>query len=240
MPVHPSSPADAFVSPPEAAGSDEGLPVLDEAQAWRRLQRLLASCNGRRAVLGLVGAPGAGKTSYAEHLTSRCVDAAVMGLDGFGLSQTALVRMGRIARRGAPDTFDADGYVATLQRLRRDSPTTVWLPQYRRELGDSVAGSVPVRPGTRLVITEGNYLLLPEGPWGVARELCDEVWFVELPDRVRCRRLVARHVQDGYSRAQARARVTVGADADNAALVQDTRERADAVVQLSLAEDELV
>ncbi|GAB77670.1 Dephospho-CoA kinase [Austwickia chelonae] len=211
--------------------------VLDEDEAWTRLVRLVERSPGR-VVLGITGAPGVGKTVYADYLAACCVDAAVVGLDGFQLSRSALSRMGRATRRGAPDTFDVEGYLTLLRRLRSEDDQTIWAPEFRRELEDPVAGSVPVRPSTKVVITEGNYLLLPERPWAQARELCDEVWFVEVPERVRILRLVNRHAHYGLSRAQARARVTVGADAENAKLVRGTRSRGDFVVRMALSEEE--
>lgn len=226
------------LAPPSRAPARVGGPeVLDEAQAWQRLLRLMERYPGR-IVLGLAGSPGAGKTTYAEYLAACCVDAAVIGLDGFGLSSGALTRMGRGARRGAPDTFDLEGYLALLRRLRRDDQHTVWAPEYRRDLEEPVAAAVPVRPSTRVVVTEGNYLLLPQREWIEARSLCHEVWFVEVPERARVERLVGRHRHYGRSKAQARARVTVGVDAENAHVVAATRDRADVVVRLSLSEGE--
>lgn len=245
-PPHPQAPpqvgpdGETLVGDVHAGGEEafEGPPLLDEAQAWQRLLDLMARARDR-VVIGIAGAPGAGKTTYADYLAACCVDAAVVGLDGYHLAHAALTRMGRATRKGAPDTFDVEGYLTLLRRLRRAGPETVWAPEFRRDIEDAVAGAVPVRPGTRVVITEGNYLLLPEGPWAEARELCDEVWFVEVPERVRVERLVSRHHQFGRSLPQARARATVGVDADNAALVAQTRGRADAIVQLALSDDEL-
>ncbi|MBW3086047.1 Dephospho-CoA kinase [Austwickia sp. TVS 96-490-7B] len=213
-------------------------PVVDEVGAWHRLLDLMAR-SPERAVLGIAGAPGAGKTTYADYLAGCWFDATVVGMDGFHLAQSALTRLGRSARKGAPDTFDVVGYLTLLRRIRRPGDETVWAPEFRRDLEDPIAAVVPIRPSTRLVITEGNYLLLPEGPWAQAREFCDEVWYVEVPERVRVARLVARHEAYGRSRAQARARATVGVDAENAELIATTRARADVVVTLSMAEEEM-
>ena len=81
---------------------------------------------GERAILGLVGAPGGGKSTLAAALVAELGDAAVLvPMDGFHLAQTELVRLGTRDRMGAPDTFDAAGYVALLRRLRaRARPST--------------------------------------------------------------------------------------------------------------------
>ena len=226
------------VRPHRPVGQEHPGPVvLDEAQAWQRLLRLMERHPGR-LILGVSGEPGAGKTTYAEYLAACCVDAVVVGLDGFQLSSGAQKRMGRAARGGAPDTFDVEGYLALLRRLRRDDERTVWAPEYRRDLEEPVAGVVAVRPSTRVVVTEGNYLLLPQRHGLEARALCHEVWYVEVPDHVRVERLVGRHRRYGRSKAQARARVTVGVDAENAHVVAGTRDRADVVVRLSVAHEE--
>jgi pantothenate kinase len=140
------------------------------------------------------------------------------------------VRLGRRDRKGAPDTFDADGYVALLARIR-SAGTTVYAPTFDRRLEEPVAGSIAVPTGVPLVLTEGNYLLLPDPPWSGVREQLDAVWFVELDPEVRVERLVARHVRHGRSRAEAREWV-LRSDERNAELVERTRDRADLVVTI--------
>ncbi len=80
------------------------------------------------------------------------------------------------------------------------------------------------------MITEGNYLLLDDGPWAAIRPLLDECWFVEVPEDVRLERLIARHVEFGRTVDEARRRATTGSDADNARLIEATRQRADVIV----------
>ncbi len=185
---------------------------------------------GGRAVLGVTGAPGAGKSTLADRLVAALAPQAVLvPMDGFHLADAELERLGRRQRKGAPDTFDAAGYVETLRRIRERPPEPVYAPVFDRHLEASVAGSVRVDPGVPLVVTEGNYLLLDEGPWQRVRPLLDEVWFVEVDDRVRVDRLVRRHVAHGKDPEQARAWV-LGSDEANARLVAATRSRADLVV----------
>lgn len=185
-----------------------------------------------RALLGIAGAPGSGKSTVAAALCSALVDrgvpVALVGMDGFHLAHSVLVGRGLVEVKGAPETFDAAGYVALLRRLRA-ADDLVWAPEFRREIEDAVAGAVAVAPDVRLVVTEGNYLLL-DGPWAPVRGLLDEAWFVDVPDDTRRERLAARHRRYGRSPEQAWER-THGSDERNAELVVATRDRADLVVR---------
>ncbi|KUN79511.1 fructose transporter [Streptomyces bungoensis] len=189
---------------------------------------------GRRAILGIAGGPGAGKTTLAEHLVAALNAGgppwvAHVPMDGFHLADAELDRLGRRERKGAPDTFDAAGYAALLRRLREDTDEVVYAPGFERVLEQPLAGAIPVPPAARLVVTEGNYLLLREGCWARVRPCLDEVWFCELDEEERIRRLVARHEEFGKDRAAAVAWVR-GTDQRNADLVAATRDRADLVV----------
>ncbi|MFI1396999.1 nucleoside/nucleotide kinase family protein [Streptomyces sp. NPDC020681] len=186
---------------------------------------------GRRFVLGIAGAPGAGKSTLAEHLVEALDGRAVLvPMDGFHLAQAELQRLGRAGRKGAPDTFDAAGYAALLARLRSPAPgETVYAPAFDRTLEEAVAGSIPVAPEVPLVVTEGNYLLHDEGPWSRLRPLLDEVWYLEIDDAVRVSRLVDRHVRFGKPRSYAE-RWVHESDERNARLVARGRNRADYVV----------
>jgi pantothenate kinase len=146
-------------------------------------------------------------------------------MDGFHLSGADLDRLGRAGRKGAPDTFDAEGYVAVLRRLR-EGRGPVHAPCFDREIEEPVPDAVAVPEGVPLVVTEGNYLLVDEPPWAEVRGLLDEAWYVHLPDEDRIQRLVARHVGFGKSEADARA-WALGSDQHNADLVAATRARAD-------------
>ncbi|GIJ10419.1 nucleoside/nucleotide kinase family protein [Micromonospora andamanensis] len=188
---------------------------------------------GPRQLLGITGAPGAGKSTLAAQVVEAVGPAArLVPMDGFHLAQDELRRLGRELRKGSLDTFDANGYVSLLRRLRRKEPTSVWAPQFRRELEESIAGAIEVPPEVRLVVTEGNYLLVPTWPWDEIRALLHEAWFLDLDADLRRRRLVARHMAYGRSEQDARA-WALGSDETNAALVAGTADRADLVVRLA-------
>jgi pantothenate kinase len=191
---------------------------------------------GRRQLLGICGPPGAGKSTLSARLVDALGDRAVLvAMDGFHLAQRELGRLGRTGRKGAPDTFDAAGYVELLARLRRNGPDvqdaeTVYAPEFRREIEEPVACAVPVPPSVPLVVTEGNYLLLPDSPWCRIRTLVEEIWFLAPPERARQDWLIARHEWYGRSREQAAER-TLGSDQANADLVVPTQARADLVLR---------
>src|SRR5699024_12781481 len=120
---------------------------------------------------------------------------AVVPMDGFHLADAALERLGRAERKGAPDTFDAAGYVALLQRLCTTRPTDppVWAPMFERDLEQPLAGAIEGPADVPLVITEGDYLLRGEGPWAQVGLMLDARWFVELRASLRHERLISRH-----------------------------------------------
>ena len=150
-------------------------------------------------------------------------------MDGFHLANVALAALGRADRKGAIDTFDGAGYAALLTRLRDGGPDTVWAPTYDRSIEESVAGAIAVPAGTDVVVTEGNYLLVDDGPWSAVRDLLDEVWVVQVAAEVRTARLVARHVEFGKPPERAAAWVAT-VDDPNAAFVRSTFARADLVI----------
>ena len=189
--------------------------------------------DGRRKLLGLTGPPGGGKSTLAQALLEALPGRAiVVPMDGFHLANAELARLGRADRKGAPDTFDSAGYVALLQRLKAQrAGEVVYAPEFHRDIEEAVAGAIAVPSQVPLVITEGNYLLLDDGPWRDVRPLLDEVWYVDVDDALRRERLVQRHMRFGRSLEAARDWVA-STDEPNARRIALTRGRADLLLTL--------
>ncbi|HSS68000.1 MAG TPA: nucleoside/nucleotide kinase family protein [Nocardioidaceae bacterium] len=192
----------------------------------------------RRAILGIAGPPGAGKSTLARAVAD-AVDAvrpgwaAYVPMDGFHLADVQLARLGLLDRKGAPETFDVDGYAVLLERLRADDEPVVYAPGFERDIVDQpIAARIAVLKAARLIVTEGNYLLASDRGWPRVRAALDETWYCDLGDAARVERLVARHVQFGKPPADAR-RWVLRSDEANAALVADSRHGADLVVEMA-------
>jgi pantothenate kinase len=195
----------------------------------------LASAGGR-TVLGIAGAPGAGKSTLARRVVV-AVEARLgagtavqVPMDGFHLANAALDALGRHDRKGAIDTFDADGYVALVRRLAEASEPVVWAPDFDRRVDEPVAGSIAVPRDARLVVSEGNYILDEDAPWSALPDLFTETWFCAVDDGVRVDRLVGRHMRHGRDHEAARG-WAVEVDGVNAARVALTASRASRTVR---------
>ena len=188
-----------------------------------------------RAILGVAGSPGAGKSTLVDALLAGIRAAkgddwvAHVPMDGFHLADAQLDRIGARDRKGAPETFDAAGYAHVLERIKQEVDEPVYVPGFDRVLEQPLAAALVVLPSARLVVTEGNYVLLDDPQWVRARRAMDAVWFVTSDEALRVDRLVARHIQFGKTPEEARAWVAA-TDQRNAELVAPTVGSADRVI----------
>ncbi|BDZ47242.1 nucleoside/nucleotide kinase family protein [Naasia aerilata] len=210
------------------------MAAVTSAAASALLDRVRAlAAEGDRVLIGITGAPAAGKSTLAEWLaetlTAEGLPTAWVPMDGFHLADAALDRLGRRERKGALDTFDGHGYLALLRRLRAETRNTVYAPAFERNLEQPIANSIGVPPETAVIVTEGNYLLVDEEPWRQVRAELTEVWYSETDPVLRRERLVARHIRFGKAPDAAAAWADT-VDEPNARLIAATRARADTVI----------
>lgn len=217
--------------------SGQARPTIDGLDALvADIERRRGETAGERIIVGIAGAPGSGKSTVAAALLERLDAAALVPMDGFHLANEQLEALGRRDRKGAPNTFDAAGYVALLERCRTagaagGQPGTVYAPRFVREIEESYAAAIAVPPSARVVVTEGNYLLLDEAPWNALDRIIDVRYHLDVDHDVRIERLIARHVAFGKTPEAARA-WSLGPDERNAERIAAAAHRADAVLHV--------
>ena len=203
---------------------------LTKDQLLSRARDLIGA---ERKIIGITGAPGAGKSTIANLIVAELGEknSALVPMDGFHLANTVLERTGKLSRKGAIDTFDGEGYLNLLRRLRARDEEVVYAPDYYRTFEESIGSAIPVSSSIPLVITEGNYLLFRQSPWDQVRELLDEVWFIDLEQNVRIDRLIKRHIEVGKSAPDAE-KWAKGSDEVNAQAVLALKDSADLVIEI--------
>jgi pantothenate kinase len=214
--------------------------VAQPSDAARDAVELAEATSGHPILLRLAGAPGAGKSTLAmaivEYARARSGPAwaAFLPMDGYHLSTVQLRRLGLEDRKGAPETFDADGYAAMLARVAADDGADIYAPDYDRVTHhEPIAARLLIPAPARLIVTEGNYLALDDPRWRAARRYIDHLWYVEAPDAVRARRLLERQLAGGRDEAAARDWVE-RSDHSNGELVKQSRPNAQRIITPAL------
>jgi pantothenate kinase len=157
-----------------------------------------------RFLAALAGPPGAGKSTLAAELVGLLgAGAKAVPMDGFHYDDAVLIARNARHRKGAPDTFDVQGFRHLLQRLRVEPEVAI--PLFDRDLEISRAGADIVGPQDCILIVEGNYLLLNEAPWPELAPLFDLTIWIDVPEAELDRRLTDRWAHHGKTPDQARA-----------------------------------
>jgi pantothenate kinase len=199
------------------------------------LVRLTAELDAsRRAVIAIAGAPGSGKSTLAERLVSPLNEAtpgraALLPMDGYHYDDRILIERGLRARKGAPETFDVLGLVHMLDRLRRNEEDEIAVPVFDRDLEISRAGARMIPRSVRILIVEGNYLLLGQAPWSRLGAIFDTTVFIDAPEDILRQRLVERWRGYGLSPAEIEAKVE-GNDLPNGRYIMSNSKPADFVL----------
>lgn len=194
------------------------------------ISRRLPGSKGR-FLLGICGAPGAGKSTLAVWIVAEwnrlhAGQAVLVPMDGYHLSNEELEAMGLLSLKGIPETFDAGGFLKKLSEIRQLPEKEHHCPRFDRLVEASVQNAIKVHAAHKLVVIEGNYLLLDTSPWNRIKDILDEIWFIEADEAFLFPRLLARHQEGGKSAAAAAEKVN-STDLPNARLVAKSRARAD-------------
>lgn len=206
--------------------------LANQQAALARIEGFLSG-SSERVLIGIIGKPGAGKSTLSKFLMSKLPKefVTVVPMDGYHLSNKVLKDLKRADRKGAPDTFDVAGFASLIKRIRSEQTQSIYYPIFDRSIEESIAAQGVVTAQTRVIIIEGNYLLHDEGGWEVIKELLNESWMIDVDDDKRIARLISRHIAYGKEPEAAKAWAK-GTDEANAQLIERGRARADFVVQI--------
>lgn len=197
-----------------------------------QIQSLLAS-QSPRTLIGIVGKPGAGKSTVVEEIQKRfdSKDVSIIPMDGFHLSNEELITLGRRERKGAPDTFDVEGFTSLLKSVKLNHQNDHKFPIFHREIEASVEDEGIVPKESKVIVIEGNYLFSIDHNWDAVFPSLNHTWFIEIDDEVRIKRLIARHIRYGKTPGEAEA-WSRGGDEANARFIEQTATRAQNLIRL--------
>ncbi len=188
-----------------------------------------------RYLLGITGAPGAGKSFAANKLKEDLNSVAhkryveVLGMDGFHYSDEELKQINLYDLKGVPDSFDKKGFLNKLQELNFVKDQIITAPTFNRAKECVQEDSLMIEPRHTLIIVEGNYLLLEDDTWCDISNFLNEIWYLE-SDLVTIRpRLIARHSDKGKDERWVINKVNY-CDIPNAKLVDSTRHLANKIL----------
>ena len=207
--------------------------ITDEQMTLWAKQVITASdeAPGRRYILGVAGIPGSGKSTFTAQLLSfidelRPNVTRLVPMDAYHLSNEKLKELGLYSRKGSPDTFDAQAYITLLQQAQLVD-SKLHFPIYDRKLHATVLRDDPMTKmdeKVRIVLTEGNYLLLRKKPWNTLNHVLDHCWFLHTDPQQAERWLINRHVQGGRSAQEARQRYDYNDGPNTYEILSNSRE----------------
>jgi pantothenate kinase len=189
-----------------------------------------------RVALGVTGGPGVGKSTLAGELVEVLNaqtpgTAAYVPMDGFHMKHAKLEALGTAHEKGMPHTFEGAAFAEFLERLKgAEGPVSG--PGYSRKIEDVVEDAFTVEAGVRLLVVEGNYLLLATAPWWRIRPLLDLAVFIDVPRETVRARLLKRHAAEGLFDEERNREHVERVDLANYDLVRRSRPRADIAIDL--------
>ena len=199
---------------------------------FEQIQSLLQDLNPR-SLSGIVGKPGAGKSTVVSEIEKRFdpSQVSVIPMDGYHLSNEELISLNRRDRKGAPDTFDTQSFISLITKVKNSPDLEHRFPIFHREIEASKADEGFVQSGVKVIVVEGNYLFSEEHNWQGVFPLLDHTWFIEIADEVRIQRLIARHIRYGKTPEDAE-NWSRGSDEANARFIELTAHRAVGTIKL--------
>jgi len=199
---------------------------------FEQIQSLLDS-QSIRSIIGIVGKPGAGKSTIVLEIEKRFQpnEVAIIPMDGYHLSNEALIALGRRDRKGAPDTFDTQSFISLITEVKSSPQVDHHFPIFHREIEASIEDEGIVPSLAKVIVIEGNYLFSDEHNWSEVFALLDHTWFIEIDEEIRMQRLITRHIKYGKTPEEAE-EWSRGSDEANARFIALTKDRAENIIKL--------